>query len=372
VKPLNLVFVIHNLETGGAEKVFTSLALHFANSANLTVLLFEDRGFYKTQLVAAGNIRIVCLSESSGHLSRLRALRSFFRTEKPDRVLSFLEYPGLMVSFALRGTSIPHVSSERTNYATYFSSSWADKAKRFLLATVFQRAEAIVAVSQVIRNHILQYYSVSPEKVQVISNGIRFEALQHLADASIPDTYQVPAEPMVLAVGRLVTDKNYPLLLRAFAMIKPEFPELKLCILGEGILRQSLESLAAQLHIQQDICMPGFVANPAPWMKQASLYVLSSQLEGMPNALIEAMFLNGHVIATDCPSGPAEIIDHQINGLLVPVDNVQALADAMRKMYADQAFRANCYQNSRTKIRQFDFNACIQKWEQLILKPVVS
>jgi GalNAc-alpha-(1->4)-GalNAc-alpha-(1->3)-diNAcBac-PP-undecaprenol alpha-1,4-N-acetyl-D-galactosaminyltransferase len=370
--PLKLVFVIHNLETGGAEKVFTSLALHFASHSNLTVLLFEDTGHYKTQLQASGNIRMVYLSDCKGHVQRLLALRKFFRKERPDRVLSFLEYPGLLVSFALRGTHIPHVSSERTNYATYFGESIADKAKKYLLASVFKRAEAVVAVSQEIRNHILHYYGVPSEKVQVISNGIRFDLLDSLASEALPDTGVSIDKHTLLAVGRLVEDKNYPLLLRAFARLKPEFPELKLCILGEGTQRPVLQALAEALHIQEVVSMPGFVPNPAPWMKQANMFVLSSRLEGMPNALIEAMYLNGHVISTDCPSGPAEIIDHNVNGILVPADDEVSLADAMRRMYIDASFRALCYQNSRKKILQFDFNTCIQKWEQVILKPKVS
>lgn len=366
------MFVIHNLETGGAEKVFTSLALHFASISHLTVLLFEDTGHYKAQLQACSNIRMVYLSEYKGHVSRLLALRRFFRKEKPDRVLSFLEYPGIMVSFALRGTHIPHVSSERTNYATYFGASLSDRVKKYLLASVFQRAEAVVAVSGEIRNHIVAYYGIHQDKVQVISNGIRFDLLDALSSEALPDTGASVDKHTLLAVGRLVDDKNYPLLLKAFARIKPEFPELKLCILGEGTQRPVLQALAEALHIQDVLSMPGFVPNPAPWMKQANMFVLSSRLEGMPNALIEAMYLNGHVISTDCPSGPSEIIDHNVNGILVPSDDEASLAEAIRRMYADTAFRALCYQNSREKILHFDFRICIQKWENVILKPKVS
>ena len=134
----------------------------------------------------------------------------------------------------------------------------------------------------------------------------------------------------VLGIGRLTRQKDFPTLIRAFAVVRRQRP-LRLIILGEGRDRAALEQLAAREGVGADVALPGFQANPYAWLARARLFVLSSAWEGSPNALTEAMALGVQVVATDCRSGPRELLDAGRYGQLVPVGDAEALAGAMRE-----------------------------------------
>jgi glycosyltransferase involved in cell wall biosynthesis len=149
---------------------------------------------------------------------------------------------------------------------------------------------------------------------------------------------------VVLGVGRLTAQKDFPSLIRAFAKVRAQKP-CRLVILGEGELRGELEALVASLDLSADVALPGFTDNPFAWMRQSSLFVLSSAWEGFGNVLVEAMACGTPVVSTNCPSGPAEILENGRWGRLVPVGDVDALADAMlatlaETTHADVATRA--------------------------------
>ena len=133
---------------------------------------------------------------------------------------------------------------------------------------------------------------------------------------------------MILATGRLTDQKKFSTLIEAFAILRAQ-RECRLAILGEGELRASLEALVAERGLAPDVLLPGFVANPFAWMRQASLFVLSSAWEGLPTVLIEAMACGVPVVTTDCPSGPREILEDGRWGRLVPVGDASALAIAI-------------------------------------------
>jgi glycosyltransferase involved in cell wall biosynthesis len=134
--------------------------------------------------------------------------------------------------------------------------------------------------------------------------------------------------PVILGVGRLTVQKDFPTLIRAFARVRQK-RNARLLILGEGELRSELNALVAELGLQADVALPGFVENPFVFMRHASLFVLSSAWEGFGNVLVEAMACGMPVVSTDCPSGPAEILQNGKWGRLVPVGDVQALSEAL-------------------------------------------
>src|SRR5690606_37626457 len=136
-----------------------------------------------------------------------------------------------------------------------------------------------------------------------------------------------PAPPVLVAAGRLVPQKNFPLLLAAFAQLRAQRPA-RLLILGEGRERPRLEAAAHELGIAADVALPGHVDNPYAAYARASLFVLSSDWEGLPTVLIEALACGCPIVATDCPSGPAEILQGGRYGSLVPMGDAAALAQA--------------------------------------------
>jgi glycosyltransferase involved in cell wall biosynthesis len=163
----------------------------------------------------------------------------------------------------------------------------------------------------------------------VIYNPVVTNELTTLARGEVAHPWaNDPQVPLVLAVGRLVPQKDFATLLRAFSLLRRRC-RCRLAILGDGAERAPLESLARQLGLTENVAFCGFVANPYAWMARSRLVVASSKWEGLPTVLIEAMATGTPVVSTDCPSGPREILDGGTFGTLVPVGNAEALADAI-------------------------------------------
>ncbi len=173
------------------------------------------------------------------------------------------------------------------------------------------------------------------QKVQVIHNPVVTPELLQRAEEPLEHPWFQPKEPPVLlGVGRLTRQKNFPNLIRAFAEVRKRRP-VRLLILGEGEERASLEDLVRSFGLEGEVGLPGFVQNPYPYMKRAAAFVLSSDWEGLPTVLIEALALGTPVVATDCPSGPREILQGGRWGRLVPVNNPTALAQALEATLAE-------------------------------------
>ena len=174
----------------------------------------------------------------------------------------------------------------------------------------------------------------------------------------------------LLAVGRLSRVKGFDLLLRAFEVSGLNGTGVRLTILGEGPERASLESLAGELGIAEAVSLPGIVQDPERWMAQCALFVLPSRYEGFPNALLEAMAMGCAVVAADCPSGPRELVLDGENGLLVPPENVEALAAALKALMGDAGLRQRLGERAVFVRQRFAREAIIGRWESLILNCV--
>jgi glycosyltransferase involved in cell wall biosynthesis len=178
--------------------------------------------------------------------------------------------------------------------------------------------------------------------------------------------FQAGEPPVILAVGRLEPQKDFPTLIEAFAKVREARPA-KLVILGSGKESSKLKSLVSKLNLDDDVAMPGFVKNPYPYIKQASAYVLSSAWEGLPTVTIEALALGTPVVATDCPSGSAEILDNGKYGTLVGVGDRQAMAKAILKVLS-----VNSQSVAPDWIQQFDLETATQKYLQVLNLSVKS
>ncbi len=196
---------------------------------------------------------------------------------------------------------------------------------------LYPKADVIVAPSRGVQEDILQIIPHAEPKVKVIYNPVIDETLyQKSLERVTHPWFTQPRIPVVLSVGRLIWDKGFDTLIRAFARIRAGH-DARLVILGEGGERASLEKLVDSLNLGEWVWMPGFEKNPFKYMRRASVFVLSSRREGLPNALIQAMACGCPVVSTNCPSGPEEILDGGRYGHLVPVDDVDALAQAIEQ-----------------------------------------
>ncbi|EWG99102.1 glycosyltransferase [Halomonas sp. BC04] len=205
-----------------------------------------------------------------------------------------------------------------------------DRIANALARLVYRRAERVIAVSEAVKEDVIARLGVPAERVTVAHNPVVSPALQALAaePSGHPWLGDQPDVPVVLAAGRLARAKGFDILLAAFAQVATQ-REARLVILGEGKERKALQAQAQALGIADRVDLPGFRDNPFSYMREASLFVLSSRWEGLPNTLIQAMACGTPVISTDCPGGSAEILEEGRWGALVASEDPDALAAAM-------------------------------------------
>lgn len=200
---------------------------------------------------------------------------------------------------------------------------------RRLLARVYRRADALIAISAGVAADAVRTLGLAPDRVEVIANPVDSAAIRRAAAAPLDDPWLAPgAPPLVLAVAKLRPQKDLATLIRAFAGLRRGRPA-RLVILGEGPERARLEELAQRLGVAEDVRLPGFDPNPFAWMMRAALFVLSSRFEGFSNVLAEALACGCRIVATDCPYGPRELLEGGRLGRLVPPGDPAALAFAM-------------------------------------------
>lgn len=200
-----------------------------------------------------------------------------------------------------------------------------------LIARTFPRAHAVIAPSRGVADDLARAAGIARDSIQVIYNPVISAGLA--ARAKDPASHPWLCDrniPVIVGIGRLTRQKDFGTLIRAFALIR-KLRRSRLLILGEGEDREALEVLSGELGVAQDVCLPGFLRNPYAVLSRAALFVLSSRWEGLPGVLIEALACGAKVVATDCPSGPREILDNGAYGELVPIEDELSLARAMER-----------------------------------------
>lgn len=355
---MRLALFLPSLVGGGAEKMLFHLACGFAERGlSVDMVLAQARGVYLERLPAS--VRVVDLAAPRVRDNLTGHLLAYLRQTQPDALLSTIHYTnivaiwGRMLARTLPGRRVTtrvvvrednHLS--RRSHGTGFARGQVMVGLMPWLARWFYpRADAVVAVSQGVADDLAATAGLAPAHIRVIYNPVVTADLPHLAaqpaehpwlatPAPAPYLDAETAPPVILAVGRLSKQKDFPTLLHAFQQVVQQRPA-RLLILGEGSERPHLEQLVHDLGLTGVVDLPGFAANPYAAMSRAALFVLASAWEGLPNALIEALACGAPVVATDCESGPREILADGRYGPLVPVGDVAALAGAMLATLAD-------------------------------------
>ncbi len=320
-----------SLAIGGAERALVNLANAFADSKKkVHLLLAKAEGSLLSEVHP--DVRVFDLGKK-GVWGALPVLSRYLRTERPAILLSTLSHANLIALWAVGLSRVPTrvVITETTTMSVNFASEPGIKNKLIpQLARIFyRRANAIIAVSQGVADDLVNNIGVSRNKTHVIYNPIVTADLSKKSQEHLSHPWFAPgALPVVLAVGRLTAAKDYPTLLHAFALAR-EKRELHLLILGDGEKRFELEGMVRSLGLENDVQMPGFVPNPYVYMACASVFVLSSAWEGFSNVIAEALACGVPIVSTDCPSGPAELLENGKYGKLVPVGDPGAMAKAI-------------------------------------------
>jgi len=324
-------FFMPGLAGGGAERAMLTLAEGMVDRGyGVDLVVCSARGPLLDEVPRS--VRLVNMGVQR-IIAGLPGLVRYFRRERPVAMLSALAPANCIAVWArcMAGVATRLVLVEQ-NTASVASVSAAALRERFmptLMRYAYPRADGIVAVSDGVADDLAHRVGLERHRIEVLYNPVVTPRMQELSRARADHPwFAEEASPVVLGVGRLTKQKDFATLLRAFARVR-QHRLACLVILGEGEERKALEQLAAQLGIQDDVTLPGFVSNPYSYMRQASLFVLSSAWEGFGNVVAEAMACGTPVVSTDCPSGPSEILDGGLYGRLVPVGEAPALAEAM-------------------------------------------
>ena len=326
-----IAFFYPSLRGGGAERVLINLVDGLvAKGIPVDVVLAEAVGPLLHELSPAA--RIVALG-SHRVLPCVLPLARYLRKERPRVLLSSMSHANIVAIWAraLSRVATPvivtvHNTLSVTSRNAAIARGWAWP---LLIRAFYPRADAIVAVSRDAADDLARTARIPRERIEVIYNPVITSSLREQAGRTPDHPWFAPGQPpVVLGVGRLTPQKDFPTLIRAFAELR-RCQSARLVILGEGNERPALTALVSELGLQSDVALLGFRDNAAAYMARSAVFVLSSAWEGLPTVLIEALAAGARVVSTDCPSGPREILQDGQLGALVPVGDPVALARAI-------------------------------------------
>ncbi len=329
---MRIAVFLPSLEIGGVEKVMLNLLVGFSTRGHeVEVVLSSLNGHYITNLPR--NIKIYNLNANRMSASIIPLARYLY-LKKPDVLISGKEYANVVSIIAkfMSQSSVRVIVTVHTTLSKHiiYATTFREKVIiPFMAKRLYPHAQHIVAVSSGVAKDLSKLFRIPPEYIAIINNPVVSSELFSKAAIQISHPWFAKGRPpVIISVGRLTRAKDYGTLIKAFKKVRGEI-NARLMILGDGEERLSLQRLINKLELESDVCLPGFVDPPYPYLARSSLFVLSSIWEGLSTAIIEALALGIPVVSTDCQSSPREILDNGRYGKLVPVKNVDKLAEAI-------------------------------------------
>ena len=356
---MKVVFLVSSLMHGGVERTVLYLSEFFAkNGVDTTILSIKDYIFYNVD----ERVKVKTLNISGGYknifdrftkvLGRLKRIDAFLKADRPDVVFCMSPTVCKYIFAGKKKYGFKLITSER-NYPLYDTRDEARVKKiafRVCDGIIFQTERARSWFSEDVQN-----------KGVVIPNAV-----------GNPDCYRVKAEPLkekkFSAIGRLSKQKDFPTLIRAFALFLGKHQGYRLEIFGKGEDEKDLKALCLELGIGNSVLFMGLDKNVMERISDSTAFVLSSLYEGMPNVLLEAMGIGLPCVSTDCPFGPKELINDGENGILVPVGDVEALAAAMAKIAENREFALSIAEKARAVLETNDIDVISEKYLRYVTR----
>lgn len=354
-----IALYISSMRKGGAERVIANLAQYLDEKGYHVVLVTTHK--VEIEYEVPETVKRI-LSEPDecelqggrirNFLTRFRKLRRIWKEEKPDVIISFIGKNNIMAILTSLGMGIPVAVSVRGEPGEEYYNGLL----RFLARNLFRLADGVILQTK----RCMEFFPQGVRKKAIILKN-------PVNPVFFREPYRGEREKTIVAVGRVDENKNHEMLIRAFAGIADEFPEYRLIIYGDGDKRSDLLELTRELKLEDRISLPGNTDNVADAIYKTRVFVLSSNTEGMPNTLIEAMILGLTVVSTDCPcGGPAELIVHGVNGLLSPVKDINAMKENLQYVL-NNLHRSDEMAHEASKTSDiYDVNKVYLEWEKYL------
>jgi glycosyltransferase involved in cell wall biosynthesis len=393
----HLAFLLSDLTGGGLQRMVTILAGAFAaRGARVDVVVCQPDGEVRRNLPAEVDVvplykrdplsarLAVCradltlarllarpmlsLRQGSTTLAYLPSLAAYLRTARPDVLFAATSYLNVEAVLARRLARVPTriVLSERNHFSSGKPrNDWRRRCLGPAMRHAYLQADAIVAVSDGVAVDLAEAIGIPRASITTLHNPtLTPDFASRLAQPIEHPWFTTGGPPVLLSVGRLAPQKDFPTLLRAFALVR-ERRAVRLAIAGKGSPRQiaRMREFADQLGIRTDVEFLGFLPNPLPYMARAAAFVLSSRFEGFPNVLLEALAAGTPVVSTDCPSGPREILDDGTYGSLVEVGDHVALAEAIARTLDNPT----AAERLKARAAVFDYETAIARYQAVLL-----
>lgn len=341
-----IMLILPDADCGGAQRVMFTLSGQFAKSSHqVSLIVVRGGGVLECEIPDTVSVRTL-LPRSTPRI--LLPILAFFhicwqiQRQKPDAILSSITGTNLIAVVArriMRRSTALVIRHENT------APDLKTRLRGILVKHLYPLADKIITVSEPAAIDLTYELKIPSSLVTVVHNSVDAISIRELAKATTACAWMENRHiPVVLAIGRLEEQKDFGTLISAFHKVSREVP-LRLVILGEGSQRAQLEEKVRQLQLESRVFMPGVVSNPYPWIRSCSLFVLSSRWEGQPVVLIEAMILGANIVATDCRSGPRELLGNGQYGMLVPVGDSDALAIAMKNAISKSSSNASPFRH---------------------------
>ena len=366
---MNLLVFISSLSCGGAERVTANLISHWESKGwriTLVTLSTAESDFYPVPS-SVQRIGLSLLRESPNiffglinTIRRVLALRRVLRDRKPDIAISMMDKNNILMALASIGLNHSRfIGSEHTHPPQYPMAYYWEWLHRY----TYSRLDAVVALTRDSAQWLQQH--TLARNIPVIPNAVPYPLPSLVPHVPTPAQKPIPVARRLLAVGRLVYEKGFDLLIAAFQTLAPYFPGWRLYIVGEGPLRGTLAQQIEKAGLQGRVILVGKVGNVGDWYEAADLYVMSSRFEGFGNTLAEAMAYGLPAISFDCDTGPREIIRHEVDGLLVPPGDIAALAQALSRLMKDAELRQRYAMRAIEARERFSIHKISGMWEAL-------
>jgi GalNAc-alpha-(1->4)-GalNAc-alpha-(1->3)-diNAcBac-PP-undecaprenol alpha-1,4-N-acetyl-D-galactosaminyltransferase len=356
-RPIRLMAVMDSLGAGGAERIMAILTQAWAARGWEIELLLTAPDPPKEFVSVDPSVRVRRLGlyrgsgglvdAVRGNVRRVRQIRSAIRAGRPDLVLSFLVETNVLTILASRGLAVPVIVEE------HIHSPWPPMRRRWRLLRLltYPMASSVVALTP------------SALAALGLARGRRGRVIPNPVMAPPIGSRNPKLPPTIVAIGRLVPQKGFDMLLAAFARVARRHPGWHLEIWGEGPDLDALGRQRDELGLAGRVAFPGRTEHPYDVLRDASMFVMSSRREGFPTVLGEAMACGAPVVSFDCPSGPGELIRDEVDGLLVPPEDVEALAAGMERLIGEPGLATRLASRAPEVVDRFSLHAVLELWD---------